>query len=264
MKQMPKSQATLIEGQMFRLAKSGQGKPSIVFISGTGGALDAWYKLYPEVEQLGTVFCYDRPGVGGSAKPREAQYAETVVAQLRQLLMVAEVKPPFVLVAHGFGALHANLFARAFADEVAGVLFIEPTTPEDVLELGQHQSWLQRRFFAMLDRVAPRDQFDEVRHQGETVKDIAEAPPFPMVPVVVLAGGKPVPRWLVPRVALRAKHDHQQALASISPLGKRVVAARSGYYPHLTEPDLVLDVLRQLLAQIDSPEDSGQIQNHPL
>ena len=115
MKQPLKSHATLIEGQMFRFARAGQGSPSIVLIGGAGGPLDGWFKLYPEIEALGTVFSYDRPGTGGSPKPTEAQYGETVVAQLRLLLQFAKVPPPFVLVAHSFGGLHANLFAREFA-----------------------------------------------------------------------------------------------------------------------------------------------------
>jgi len=247
--QLPKSHATLIEGQVFRFSKAGQGSPSIVLIGGAGATLDGWYKLFPEIEKMGTVFSYDRPGTGGSPKPREAQYGETVVAQLRQLLQAANVAPPFVLVAHSFGGLHANLFAREFAHEVAGVLFIEATAPEDVGNLGQHQPALQRAFVNLLDRVSPRDEFDEIRHERETVKDIQEAPAFPPVPVTVLSGTKRLPRWLVPTALVRARERSHLGLAGLSPLGERVVAARSAHFPQLAEPELVLDALKRLLAR---------------
>lgn len=251
MKHMPKSHATLIEGQMFRFAKSGQGRPSIVLINGAGGPLDGWYKLYPGIEALGTVFAYDRPGVGGSARPREPQYAETVVAQLRQLLQAAGVAPPFVLVGHSFGALHANLFARAFADEVAGVLFLEATAPDDITELKRFQSPLQRGFIRLLDRISPRDPFDEIRNELETVRDIAEAPGFPPVPVTVLSGTRPLPRLLVPRALVRERERTQLGLAALSPLGERIEARHSAHFPQLTEPDVVLDALRRLVARLD-------------
>lgn len=251
MKEMPKSHATLVEGQMFRFSKSGQGKPSIVLISGAGGALDGWYKLFPEIEALGTVFAYDRPGVGGSAKPREAQYAETVVAQLRLLLQAAGVAPPFVLVGHSFGALHANLFAREFADEVAGVLFLEGTAPEDVTGLKRFQSPLQRGFVSLLDRMSPRDPFDELRNELETVRDIAEAPAFPPVPLTVVSGTRALPRLLVPRALVRERERTQLGLAALSPLGERIEARRSAHFPQLSEPELVLDALRRLLARIE-------------
>lgn len=249
MKQLPKSHGTIVEGQMFRFAKSGQGRPSIVLIAGANGSLDGWFKLYPEIEALGTVFAYDRPGAGASPRPKEAQYGETVVAQLRQLLQVAGVEPPFVLVAHSFGALHANLFARAFADEVAGVMFLEGTAPEDVTTLKRFQSPLQRGLVKLLDRVSPRDQFDEIRHERETVKDIAEAPAFPPVPVIVMSGVKRLPRWLVPQALVRERERTQLGLAALSPLGERVLAERSAHYPHLSEPQLVLDALKRLVRQ---------------
>jgi pimeloyl-ACP methyl ester carboxylesterase len=250
MQQLPNSHATLIEGQMFRFAKSGQGKPSIVLLAGAGGPLDSWYKLYPEIESLGTVFAYDRPGVGGSAKPREAQYGETVVAQLRQLLQVAGVEPPFVLVGHSFGGLHANLFAREFADEVAGVLFLEATAPEDVTGLKRFQSPLQRGLVKLLDRLSPRDPFDEIRNELETVKDIADAPGFPLVPVTVLSGTKRLPRLLVPQALVRERERTQLGLAALSPLGERIKAERSAHFPQLSEPELVLDALRRLIARV--------------
>ena len=249
MKQLPKSHATLVEGQMFRFAKSGQGRPSIVLIGGANGSLDGWYKLYPGIEQLGTVFAYDRPGAGASPRPKEAQYGETVIAQLRLLLRAAGVEPPFVLVAHSFGALHANLFAREFADEVAGVLFIEATAPEDVTELKKFQSPLQRGFIRLLDRVSPRDRFDEIRNELETVKDILDAPAFPPVPVTVVSGGKRLPRWLVPDALVRERERTQQGLAALSPLGERIEARRSAHFPQLTEPDVVLDALKRLVAR---------------
>jgi len=250
MQQLPNSHATLIEGQMFRFAKSGRGSPSIVLLAGAGGQLDSWYKLYPDIEQLGTVFIYDRPGVGASPKPREAQYGETVIAQLRQLLQAAGVEPPFVLVGHSFGALHANLFAREFADEVAGVLFLEATAPDDVTGLKQFQAPWQRAFIRLLDRVAPRDAFDEIRHQLETVRDIAEAPAFPPVPVTVVSGGKRLPRWLMPSALVRERERTQLGLAALSPLGERIVAQRSAHFPQMSEPQVVLDALKSLIARI--------------
>lgn len=250
MKQLPTSHATLIEGQMFRFAKSGQGSPSIVLLAGPGGPLDSWYKLYPEIERLGTVFAYDRPGAGGSPKPREAQYGETVVAQLRLMLQVAEVAPPFVLVGHSFGALHANLFAREFAHEVAGVMFLEATAPEDVTGLKRFQAPWQRAFINLLDRVSPRDKFDEIRNQMETVKDIAEAPAFPPIPVTVVSGGKRLPRWLAPTALVRERERTQLGLAALSPLGERVVAEHSAHFPQMSEPEVVLEALRRLVGRV--------------
>jgi pimeloyl-ACP methyl ester carboxylesterase len=249
MKHLPTGHGIVVDGQTFRFAKSGQGSPSIVLLAGAGGPLESWYKLYPEIEKLGTVFSYDRPGVGASGKPREPQYGETVVAQLRQLLMAAGVAPPFLLVGHSFGGLHANLFAREFADEVCGVLFLEATAPEDVSGMKRHQPRLQRAFVRLLDRLSPRDKNDEIVNEGETVRDIQEAPAFPPVPVTVVSGGKRLPRWIMPEAAVQERERNQQALAALSPLGERVIAARSAHFPQMSEPQVVLDALERLAAR---------------
>jgi pimeloyl-ACP methyl ester carboxylesterase len=42
----------------------------------------------------------------------------------------------------------------------------------------------------------------------------------------------------------------QQELARLSPLGEQVIAQRSGHFPQLTEPEVVLDVLRALAGSL--------------
>ena len=54
-----------------------------------------------------------------------------VIASLRELLRYAGLQPPYVLVGHSIGGLYANLFARLYPAEVAGVLFVEATHPRD-------------------------------------------------------------------------------------------------------------------------------------
>ena len=49
---------------------------------------------------------------------------------------------------------------------------------------------------------------------------------------------------------LRERERSQLALAALSPLGERVVAERSAHFPQLSEPELVIDTLKRLLARI--------------
>ncbi|HWI80144.1 MAG TPA: hypothetical protein VNS31_13150, partial [Ramlibacter sp.] len=79
---------------------SGQGPPSIVLLNGAGVTLEGWRGLYPAIEQVGTVFAWNRFGVRGSDAPRLAQSGAVVLASLRELLGYAGLQPPYVLVAH--------------------------------------------------------------------------------------------------------------------------------------------------------------------
>ena len=58
-----------------------------------------------------------------------------------------------------------------------------------------------------------------------------------------------ISRLLAP-ATVAARRANQQALARLSPRGEQVIAHKSGHFPQLTEPELVLDVLAQLLSEV--------------
>ncbi|QRN94446.1 alpha/beta hydrolase [Archangium violaceum] len=253
MKNLPEKRATTINGQKLQYTLSGQGKPAIVLINGAGGPLDAWYKLFPEIERLGTVVSYDRPGVGGSARPVEAQTGEVVVRQLRDLLRELGVAGPFVLVGHSFGGLHANLFARLHPREVAGVVLLEATAPEDVGMMKHHQSGMQRAINGLLNVFSRPDPNDEISNEHRTVADIAAAPAFPDVPLRVVSGGKVPPGWMTSAEALSLRARNQEALVRLSPRGQRIVAERSGHFPQMSQPELVIEAIAQVSSASRGP-----------
>jgi pimeloyl-ACP methyl ester carboxylesterase len=93
-----------------------------VLFNGAGMSLQGWQPLYPEIEKLGRVFGWNRFGMQGSDAPRERQTGARVLGSLRELLGYVAIAPPYVLVAHSLGGLFANLYARLYPEEVAGVL----------------------------------------------------------------------------------------------------------------------------------------------
>jgi pimeloyl-ACP methyl ester carboxylesterase len=229
---------------------SGSGAPAIVLLNGAGMTLEGWRALYPDIERLGTVFAWNRFGVKDSDSPRLAQTGAVVVASLRELLGYAGIAPPYVLVCHSIGGLYANLFARLHPAEVASVLFVEATHPRDQEMLQEHKTRLGRT----LEKVLSLPQWlfranlhSEIDAVPQTVEEIASAGPFPPVPVCVVTGGAAPPKWLMAPAALAARRRHQQELARLSPQGEQVVAARSGHFPQLTEPAVVLAALRRLI-----------------
>jgi pimeloyl-ACP methyl ester carboxylesterase len=237
-------------------AVSGSGWPTIVLLNGAGVTLEGWKGLYPDIERIGTVFAWNRFGVTGSDSPRLAQTGAVVVASLRELLAYAGLKPPYVLVAHSFGGLYANLFARIYPQEVAAILFVEATHPKDREVLKPHESQLARALTKVLS--VPQWLFkanlhSELESLETLVDEIGSAGRFPPIPVAVISGGTHPPKWLMSPAALQARRAHQQDLARLSEQqGEHVVAAQSGHFPQLSEPGLVLDVLRRLVQRADN------------
>jgi pimeloyl-ACP methyl ester carboxylesterase len=231
--------------------RSGEGAPPIVLFGGAGMSLQSWEPLYPGIEQLSTVFGWNRFGLQGSDPARDRQTGTVVLGSLRELLGYCGIEPPYLLVAHSLGGLFANLFARLHPQEVAGVLLLEATHPHDQEVLKKHEGELVKSLGKML--TLPEAFFEPNVHMElacveDTVREIACAGEFPPVPLRVVTGGLTPKSALMSPAAVAARRAHQQELARLSPLGEQVIAQKSGHFPQLTEPELVLQVLADLLA----------------
>jgi pimeloyl-ACP methyl ester carboxylesterase len=235
---------------------AGKGEPSILLFNGAGVTLQGWRGLFPRIEQIGTVLGWNRYGTGRSDRPREPQTGRLVVDCLRDLLEETGVQAPYVLVGHSLGGLHANLFARLFPREVRAVLLLEATHPRDSEMLRGHEGQLAAvlgKLFALPQRLFRANLHAEMAELDETVRQVDAAGPFPAVPLVVISGGKPPPRWLMPPAAWQQRQAHQRELAGLSPLGEQVMAAHSGHFPQRSEPQVVLDALQRLAVATPGP-----------
>lgn len=248
---LPPVRALQTRGGRAAYILSGEGPCTILLFSGAGMSLQGWEALYPQVESLGRVFGWNRPGMQGSDAPGERQTGAVVIAQLRELVGYAGLEPPFVLVGHSVGGLFANLFARLYPEETAGVLFLEATHPADHEVLCKREGQLARALGKVLTlpQVLLRPNLaSELACVEETVREIDAAGPFPPVPLRVVTGGLTPRGWLMSPGAVAAKRTNQQELVRLSPLGEQVIAHASGHFPQLTEPELVLRVLAELAA----------------
>jgi pimeloyl-ACP methyl ester carboxylesterase len=229
---------------------SGAGRPSILLFNGAGVSLEGWQPLWPAIGRFGTVLAWNRFGMEGSDPPREPQTGAAVLGTLRELLHHTGLPAPYLLVGHSLGGLFANLFARLYPEETAGVLFIEATHPGDGEMLKKHENQLVRalgKLLALPQALFQKNVHSELDCADATAREVELAGPFPPVPVRVLTGGLTPKSWLLSPAAVGARRAHQQELARLSPLGEQVIAHKSGHFPQLTQPRLVLAALAELL-----------------
>jgi pimeloyl-ACP methyl ester carboxylesterase len=236
--------------QVTEYIRAGHGSPTIILINGAGGPVEAWYRLMPELVRLGTVFAYNRPGVGESDKPRHPQTGTVMAADLHSLLRSEGIPGPYILVAHSLGGLIANLFARHYPHDVAGVVMLDATAPEDPAAMQAAKG----AFARLLEKLTgyQRDPLGETAHVAQTVAQIGAAGPFPDVPLAVVSGARPAMGWLTPAAARAARAEHQRRMAALSSRGKHILARKSGHFPQFSEPALVLDAVRQVIAMARS------------
>lgn len=239
---------------------SGHGPATIVLFNGSGVTLEGWARLYPGIERCGRVLAFNRFGVGGSSKPARPQTGTTVLQAARDLLAALDLPPPYVLVGHSLGGLYANLFARRYSEEVAGVVLLEATHPQDRGALHGHEGHLAKvlaRLLSVPQALFRANLHSELDWLDAAAREVEQAGPFPSVPLAVVSGGKEPPRWLVPPATLRQRRQHQKDLAHLSPRGLHVIARRSGHFPQLTQPRLVLDAIRSVVQQARRREEEA-------
>lgn len=212
-----------------------------------------------------------------------------------------------MLVGHSFGGLVVRAYAAKHADEVRGLVLVDPLGASEWLQPSEAQSRMLGRGVRLARRGALLARLGIVRvslallsggarrvpriiarltsGKGEsTISRIAgevrKMPPetWPMIrahwcqPKSFLGMGaylESLPRNCaeaaglpnsthVPVTILSAANSpaaqlaEREALADASPHGKHIIAAGSGHWIHLDEPDLVIQAIREMVERIDS------------
>jgi len=120
-----------IGGHTLNIDCSGSGSPAVILESGGGGYGGyGWRVVQSEVATFTTVCWYDRAGEGWSDPAPTARDSATIVNDLHELLQRAPVAGPYVLVGHSIGGEYVRIFTAKFPSEVAGVVLVDSTHPD--------------------------------------------------------------------------------------------------------------------------------------
>lgn len=117
---------------------SAKFKGTIIFENGSGTRLSEWKKnktFFNCVKNVGSIFLYDRTGLGkslpdSSLSSQNPLTPKRVNEYLVTFLQQKQIKPPYIFVAHSYGALYAGYFALKNPSLVKGLLLVDPV-PRD-------------------------------------------------------------------------------------------------------------------------------------
>lgn len=101
-------------------------KPVVVFENGRGSEFDYWGEVIKKVSETLAVFAYNRPRIGNSEDDSIPPSMKHIVDNLRKMLKEKGLNPPYLLVAHSFGACYIRSFASYYPKEIAGLIFVDP------------------------------------------------------------------------------------------------------------------------------------------
>lgn len=114
-------------GRRLNLTCVGHGFPTLVFEQGSGEDILDWKKLQRPVTALTRACFYDRAGFGYSDSSEKPATALEATDDLHDLLRIAKIKLPVVLVGHSLGGLIATLYTDRFPADVGGLVLVDPS-----------------------------------------------------------------------------------------------------------------------------------------
>jgi len=140
---------------------SGQGSPTVILESGSGGPSIDWLMVQPEVAKFAHVCSYDRAGYGWSDSGPEPRSSLQIAHELKQLLQASGEKGPYILVGHSMGGYDIRVYTGLFPNDVAGMVLVDAShedqdlrAPESIRKWhqvhGKHPGWKKLKYFFQL------------------------------------------------------------------------------------------------------------------
>ena len=241
-----------LDGRNVEHIVAGHGAPAVVFENGLGGRLQWWAKVIPVVAQESTVFAYNRAGTGTSTEASGPRDGNAITEELRRNLREKGIPPPYVLVGHSLGGLYMQLYARRYPQEVAGLVLVDSTHPEQLEGAGAKDNWptwLKLMFDVSLSSAASK----ELAALPATGAAMLALPPLTGKPVVVLSAQKPMSET---SELARDANAKRSEIVHLHP-GAKQVWVDSGHAIPLEQPEAVIFAIHEVLHSVQAAKSNS-------
>jgi pimeloyl-ACP methyl ester carboxylesterase len=280
----PPGELVDIGGVRLHLHCSGEGSPTVVLEAGTGPpASIVWTDVQPSIAEFARVCSYDRAGLMWSDQTSGPRDSRRIATELHALLSAADVPPPYVLVGHSIGGVHIRVFANQFSDEVAGLVLVDSSHPDQRLRFPPElrrptRVSAQIRFLGPLlaqtgvlrlsgglalgklppDVAAITNAYlphsvptllAESEAQDESMLQAREAGALDSLPLIVLSAGRD------PETPLQAQFravwaELQKELASLSSNADHRIVEDSDHFIQFDAPEAVIAAVRDVVMAV--------------
>jgi len=232
------------------LSCGGGPGPTVVFEAAVGEDHTNWSAIAELIRDRAYACVYDRIGVGRSSKPKPAMAANDHVAQLHELMEVAGVPRPVVLVGHSYGGFVAFMAAVAHPEDVAALILVDASHPsqDGRIEAVMTDAHIAT-FHGHLAEVGTVVDWNASSRQAA-----AAYGPLPDIPLAVISATRfdrsdddppDYPHDAIQRIWLELQDEH----ARLRPDARHVMAP-TGHYVHVEDPDLVVDEIIRILQKL--------------
>ncbi len=266
-------------GRKMYLECRGSGSPTVILKSGYRNDAEIWSAqpepgastVSPQVARFTRTCAYDRPGtfldanhLSRSTPVQMPRTARDLVSDLHVLLQRAHVPGPYVIAAHSFGGIFARLYASTYPNEIVGIVLVDALS-EKVRSGLTPEQWKLYVNFGFTKPTPGLEKYKkietlDVNASLDQIEKAATAKPLRPIPLFILTQGQPfdLSPWQplpadFPGALDRAWHAAQDALVTLAPNAKRLIATKSAHYIQVQEPELVIDAIKQVVEAVRNP-----------
>lgn len=242
-----------------QMASMGSGRYTVIFEAGFGRDLTVWRRVAPALADTAKLVAYSRAGLGRSDPRPDAVGLAARTGELEQLVAAAGLQPPFILVGHSYGAFLIRSYAARHPEQVAGMVFVDPSHERFELELRKLDAARVDSDNRAIEGFTPPALRAELRSVQAILQRGALDTPgrLPDVPVAVLTSvqqrGQPQLFLETPAAVQVWRGLHASLFREFSS-GSHVVTPDSGHNIHLEQPELVVAAVRQVIAAADAKD----------
>jgi pimeloyl-ACP methyl ester carboxylesterase len=270
----------------------GQGSPTVILDSGLGDSYISWHKVQPQIAQFVRVCSYDRAGLGYSDSGPHPRTSKDIAGELRTLLHNAGIAPPYILVGHSMGGYDVRLYASLYRGEVAGMVLVDSSHPEQRKRLPPalndlDASWLREQEFleftlpfgiprllgfcdtdvkaraAECNFHSAREAVAEMKTFPVSVAQTAATGSLGNMPLAVISHDPDKPQPDLPEDLVKpinsAWQQMQEELSHLSTAGTHVIARNSGHYIQIDRPEVVIEAVRTVVDQARQSPSSSEL-----
>jgi len=244
----------------------GRGSPTVIAEGGPGFSFSeafarpkpvGWQIVFLRVIEKTRMCVYDRANVGLSDEAPTPRTTLDAVNDLHALIHNARIGTPVLLVGQSAGGLNVRLYANHFPKEVAGIVLIDSSHPDQSL-----------RFKAALPPESPGEWWElpglrngpspsfssEGLDFAASYAQVRAASSLGEIPLIVLTrdpnwpGDPGTPVELQP-VLRDVWQELQRDLLKLSKNSRQIVAVGSGHAIQFDNPQLVVDSIFEVMSQ---------------
>ena len=238
-----------VGGHRLYLNCLGEGSPTVIMDASMGSSSLAWARIQPEIAKFTRVCAYDRANTGYSDPVPPPRDIGRIIEDLHNLLNIAQVPKPYILVGHSFGGMNMRMYASKYPADVAGMVLIDSALED-----------LFIRWDAFVDPEAMRRKRERENAPNPehinwevTCAEVRATNWHTNIPLIVLSQGRPEDwsqiapedRETVRRMG-EVRRELQEELARRSTNSRHIIAERSGHFIQDDQPDLVIDAIHQV------------------